>query len=37
MAYWFIIKNAVEAFDAIEEQIEKYQLKELLALDSFLA
>ncbi|WP_069471831.1 hypothetical protein [Candidatus Marithrix sp. Canyon 246] len=29
------INNAVAAFDAIEEQAEKYQLKNLLALEIF--
>jgi hypothetical protein len=29
------IDNAVKAFDAIEKQIEKYQLRELLALEVF--
>lgn len=29
------VDNAVAAFDAIEEQVEKHQLKELLALDIF--
>jgi hypothetical protein len=29
------IDNAVAAFDAIEEQVEKHQLKELLALNIF--
>lgn len=29
------IDNAVKAFDAIEEQVEKYQLSDLLVLDSF--
>ena len=29
------IDNAVKAFDAIEKQIEKYQLSQLLALDVF--
>jgi hypothetical protein len=29
------VDNAVAAFDAIEEQVEKHQLKELLALNIF--
>ena len=29
------IDNAVKAFDAIEKQVEKYQLSQLLALDVF--